>query len=95
MKLKKLLKVIPDEYKIGIADFNEDSSIVSYDTKEDAVKSLAIKTTTTPDYVNNLEVVTVTPCARVYCTDEHVFCDDMPPLHVEPQLYIEVRSKWK
>ena len=93
MKLKKLLSVISDEYKIGIADFNEDSIFVSYSSKEDAVKSFATETATTPDYVKNLEVVTVTPCARVYCTDEHVFCDDIPPLHVEPQLYIEVRTK--
>lgn len=93
MKLKKLLKVISDDYKIGIADFNEETSFVSYGTKGDAVKSFALKTTTTTDYVEDLEVVTVTPCARVYCTDGHIFGDAEPPLNVEPQLYIEVRAE--
>lgn len=93
MKLKELLEVIPDNYLIGIADFNEETSFVSYGTKGDAVKSFAFETMTTPDYVEEFEVVTVTPCARVYCTDGHIFGDAEPPLNVEPQLYIEVRAE--
>lgn len=33
MKLRKLLKLIPDEYKIGITDYGEEIMFVSYGTK--------------------------------------------------------------
>lgn len=90
MKLKKLLRVIPDEYKIGITDCGEEVIFVSYGTKEEAVMNFAQKTTLTKEAIEDMEVATVSPCARVYCVDQHVFCDTMPPFNVEPQLYIEV-----
>ena len=90
MKLKKLLKLIPDEYKIGITDYGEEIMFVSYGTKEEAITNLAQKTTLAKEEIEDMEVATVSPCARVYCVDQHVFCDTEPPLHVEPRLYIEV-----
>lgn len=42
MKLKKLFKLIPDEYKIGITDYAEDIMFVSYGTKEEAVMGFAV-----------------------------------------------------
>ena len=90
MKLKKLLKLIPDEYKIGITDYEEENMFVSYGTKEEAVANFAQKTTLTKEAVEDMSVATVSPCARVYCVDQYVFCDTEPPLNVEPQLYIEV-----
>ena len=90
MKLKKLLKLIPDEYKIGITDYAEEVMFVSYGTKEEAVANFAQKTTLTKEAVEDMMVATVSPCARVYCVDQHVFCDIEPPINVEPQLYIEV-----
>ena len=90
MKLKKLLKLIPDEYKIGITDYAEDIMFVSYGMKEEAVMGFAQNTKRTKEEVEDMRVATVSPCARVYCVDQHVFCDTEPPLNVEPQLYIEV-----
>lgn len=93
MKLKKLLKLIPDEYKIGITDYGEEIMFVSYGTKEEAITNFAQKTTLTKEAIEDMEVATVSPCARVYCVDQYVFCDTEPPLNVEPELYIEVRMK--
>ena len=90
MKLKKLLKLIPDEYKIGITDYEEKNIFVSYGTKEKTVANFAQKTTLTKEAIEDMMVATVSPCARVYCVDQHVFCDTEPPLNVEPQLYIEI-----
>lgn len=95
MKLKKLLKLIPDEYKIGITDYEEENMFVSYGTKEEAVANFAQKTALTKEMIEDMRVATVSPCARVYCADQHLFCDTEPPLHVEPQFYIEVHmTKW-
>lgn len=91
MKLRKLLKLIPDEYKIGITDYGEEIMFVSYGTKEEAVTNFAQKTALTKEMIEDMRVATVSPCARVYCVDQHVFCDTEPPLNVEPQLYIEVK----
>lgn len=90
MKLKKLLKLIPDEYKIGITDYEEENMFVSYGTKEEAVANFAQKTALTKEAIGDMRVATISPCDRVYCVDQHLFCDTEPPLNVEPQLYIEV-----
>lgn len=90
MKLKKLLKLIPDEYKIGITDYGEEIMFVSYGTKEEAVTNFAQKTALTKEMIGDMRVATVSPCARIYCVDQHLFCDTEPPLNVEPQLYIEI-----
>lgn len=90
MKLRKLLKLIPDEYKIGITDYGEEIMFVSYGTKEEAVTDFAQKTELTKEAIEDMRVATISPCARVNCVDLHVFCDTEPPLNVEPQLYIEV-----
>lgn len=90
MKLRKLLKLIPDEYKIGITDYEEENMFVSYGTKEEAVTNFAQKTALTKEMIEDMRVATVSPCVRVYCVDQHLFCDTEPPLNVEPQLYIEV-----
>lgn len=93
MRLRKLLKLIPDEYKIGITDYGEEIMFVSYGTKEEAVTNFAQKTALTKEAIEDMRVATVSPCARVYCVDQHVFGDTEPPLNVEPQLYIEVHMK--
>ena len=90
MKLKKLLKLIPDECKVGITDYEEENMFVLYGTKEEAVANFAQKTTLTKEAIGDMRVATISPCARVYCVDQRVFCDTEPPLNVEPQLYIEV-----
>lgn len=93
MKLKKLLKMIPEKCNIGITDSSGEVSFVSYGTKKEAVKEYAQRALATTVDIEDLEVDTIVPCARVYYTDERVFGDMMPSLYVEPQFYIEVKLK--
>jgi hypothetical protein len=79
----KLWKIVP----------LEEITFVSYGAKEEAVANFAQKTALTKEAIEDMRVATVSPCARVYCVDQHVFCDAEPPLNVEPQLYIEVRAE--
>lgn len=93
MKLKKLLKVIPDEYNIGITSADNEVSIITYGTKEEAVTIFAQRTTTTPDFVESLEVAAIHPCARTYCADESIYGNGMPSFYVCTRLLIEVNLK--
>lgn len=43
MKLKELLEVIPDNYEIGLANFDKGNGIIVYGTKEDAIQKFAEK----------------------------------------------------
>ena len=93
MKLKELLGVVPDDYLIGITDSSGEFNFISYDTKDEAVKTYASNTLAKVDDIENLEVNAIYPCDRVYCEEEHVFGDAMPSFHIETQLYIEVKSE--
>lgn len=95
MKLKKLLKVIPENYDIGLTYADNRLCFITYATKKEGVMSFAKKTSTTIDYVEDLDVVAIHPCARTYCTDENVFGDGMPSLHVESRFLIELEQKVK
>ena len=90
MKLKKLLKVLPKECKVGFTAVDNDLLFLPYTTKEEAITTFAQKTATTTDFIKDLEVTSIYPCANVYCNHETVFNDTMPSLHVEMQLLIEV-----
>lgn len=90
MKLKKLLKVIPEGYKIGFTSADNKLGFITYDNKKDAVMNLAYKMATVIDLVEELEVVSIHPCARTYCRDYNVYSGDMPELCVEPRLLVEV-----
>ena len=90
MKLKKLLKVIPERCKVGFTATDNDLLFLPYDTKEEAVATFAQRTATTTDFIKDLEVTSIYPCASVYCDHETVFNDTMPSLHAEMQLLIEV-----
>ena len=91
MKLKKLLKVIPERYKVGFTAVDNDLLFLPYATKEEAIMTFAQRTATTTDFIKDLEVVAIYPCASTYCDHETVFNDGMPSLHVEMQLLIEVK----
>lgn len=90
MKLKELLQVIPDDYYIGLADFSKDNCTITYGTKEDSIGSFARKERFTTEQVDNMEVIAIHPCATIYGTEEHLYGDDMPSLHVKTQLLIEI-----
>lgn len=83
MTVKDLIKVCSKEDYVCVYDIATDTYL--YDSY--------LCNNQTHDDVDDLEVDTVIPCARVFCTDGHVFSDVMPPLHIEPQLYIEVRAE--
>ena len=89
MKLKELFEVLTDDYDIGLADFSKDC-ITSYGTKNDAVFSFAQKGKFVTEQVDNMEVIAIHPCATIYGTEEHLYGDDMPSLHVKTQLLIEI-----
>lgn len=91
MKLKELLDVVTDDYLIGITDSSGKFNFISYNTKDEAVKTYANNTSTTVDDIENLEVNAIYPCDRVYCEEEHAFGDVMPFFHIETQLCIEVK----
>ena len=43
MKLKELLEIIPENYEVGLADFDKDICTISYFKKEDAIMGFAQK----------------------------------------------------
>lgn len=42
------------------------------------------------EQVDNMDVITIHPCATFYGPEVHLYGDDMPVLHVKTQLFIEV-----
>lgn len=101
MKLKNLLKIIPEKCKvgfiaadkkckIGFTTVDDELLFLPYVTKEEAITTFAQRTTTTTDFVKDLEVTAIYPCASTYCDHETVFNDGVPSLHVKMQLLIEV-----
>lgn len=91
MKLKELLEVVPKDYEIGLVDFDKEISIVTYDSKENAIMSFVQKATSTKEQVENMDVVAIHPNARTYCPDESMFGYDMPSLHIHTRLLIEIK----
>lgn len=90
MKLIELLEVIPDDCEIGLAAFDDKVCAFAYGTKDDAIMSFAQRKRFITEQVESMEVISTYPCANVYCKEEHLLESDMPPLHVTPQLLIEI-----
>lgn len=95
MKLKELLKVIPDRYLIGLADADIDSQIVVFGNKTDAILGYGQKKLLTTDVVNNLNVIAIHPGVNTYLTNCDMYCDDDAPLHVKTKLLIDVSPEEK
>ena len=89
MKLKELLEIIPDECDIGLSNFSKDNCKVIYGNREYAILSFAEREKFITEQVENMEVISIYPCANVYCKEEHLLESDMPSLHVTPQLLME------
>jgi hypothetical protein len=90
MKLKELLEIIPDECDIGLSNFSKGNCKVTYGNREYAILSFAEREKFITEQVENMDVISICPCAKTYCTDELMFGDDMPSLHVNMQLLIEI-----
>lgn len=91
MKLIDLLKVIPDEYGIGLAyDNNGSPEFVFGNNKYDAITELAYKKRFIKEQVENMNVCSVRPYANVQCSDTQLLERDVPPLYVKPGIIMDI-----
>ena len=92
MKLKELLKVIPDKYLIGIMDADVDnSSVLAFGNKKDVLLGYGQRAFFLVQQVENLNVVSIHPGATAYIpSGVDMYGDDSAELHVKTQLLIEV-----
>jgi hypothetical protein len=92
MKLKELLEVIPDEFEIGLTSYDEWVCTFVYGKKDDAILSFAIKKKFIKEQVENMDVMSIHPCAYVQCLGQNVYNGDELPFHINPQLLIELKD---
>ena len=93
MKLKELLKVIPDNYIIGLmdADVDEYDTLVFGRTKNDVIWSFGQRERMNHEQVLNMNVEAIHPGATAYLPDRtDMYGDDSVELHVKTQILIEV-----
>ena len=92
MKLKTLLAIVPEEYRIGLMDADPDNySMMVFGTKNEAIVGYAGKVRLDPEQVENLTVVSIHPGATAHIPDDTtMYGDDSVELHVKTQLLIEV-----
>lgn len=94
MKLKELLKVIPDNYRIGIMDSDPDNySILVFGNEEDIVVAFAHRASMSPAHVKSLKVTAIHPgCTAYMPTGVDIYGGDSAELHIKTQLLIEVST---
>lgn len=92
MKLKELLKVIPDNYLIGLVDSDPDNySIRVFGNKKDVIFGYGQRSRLLPEQVENLNVIALHPGATAYMPScVNMYGDESAELHVKTQLLIEV-----
>lgn len=92
MKLKTLLAIVPEEYRIGLMDSDPDNySMMVFGTKNDAIVGYAKKARLDPEQVANLTVMSIHPGATTWLpAGVSMYGDDSAELHVKTQLLIEV-----
>lgn len=91
MKLKELLEVVPNDYEIGLANFDKNLCSISYFKKEDAIMGFAQKVPMMPEEIENLNVIAIHPGAVAHLSDAgEVFGDDIAELRIKTQLLIEI-----
>lgn len=91
MKLKKLLEIIPENYEIGLENFDKNICTISYFKKEDAIMGFAQKAPMMPEEIENLNVIAIHPGAVAHLSDGvEMFGDDTAELHIKTRFLIEV-----
>lgn len=92
MKLKELLKVVPDNYLIGLMDSDPDNySTLVFGNKKDVLFGFGQRAFMPPAHVENLPVVSIHPGATARLPDKtDMYGEDSVELHVRTQLLIEV-----
>lgn len=95
MKLKELLKVVPDNYLIGLMDSDPDNySTLVFGRKKEVIKGFGHKVGMPPAHVEILNVVSIHPGAISYLPDKtDMYGDDSVELHVGTQLLIELSDE--
>lgn len=93
MKLKELLKVIPDNYILGLTNADEDNySILVFGRQKDALWGYGQRAFLSRDKVLNLNVVAINPGVNTYLRDSDMYGEDSTELHVKTQLLIELST---
>lgn len=92
MKLKELLKIVPNNYLIGLMDSDPDNySTMVFGNKKDVLFGFGRKAFMPLAHVENLNVVSIHPVTTSYLPNKTDICgDDSVELHVRTQLLIEV-----
>lgn len=92
MKLKELLKAIPDKYLIGLMDSDPDNyAIMVFGNKKDVLFGYGQRAGLLIQQVKNLNVIALHPGATTYMpSGVDMYGDDSAELHVKTQLLIEV-----
>lgn len=92
MKLKELLKVIPDKYMIGLMDADPDNyAILVFGNKKDVLFGYGQRAGLLIQQVKNLNVIALHPGATAYMpSGVELYGDDFAELHVKSKLLIEV-----
>lgn len=94
MKLKELLKVIPDNYILGLTNADEDNySILVFGRRKDAIWGYGQRALLSPEEVLNLNVVYINPGVNTYLRDSDMYGEDSTELHVKTQLLIELSDE--
>ena len=94
MKLKEFLKVIPDNYLIGLMDSDPDSyAILVFGNKKDVIFGYGQRSRLLPEQVKNLNVIALHPGATAYMpSGVDMYGDYSAELHVKTQLLIELST---
>lgn len=95
MRLEELLKVIPEQYLIGLASADVDSQVITFGNKKDAVMSYCRRVPMTPEEVKNLTVIEINSGVKMYLMSCDTYCEDEVPLHVKTKILIYVRPEEK
>lgn len=92
MKLKELLKVIPDKYLIGLMGSDPDNcAILVFGNKKDVLFSYGQRAGLLMQQVENLNIIALHPGATAYMpSGVDMYGDDSAELHVKTQLLIEI-----
>lgn len=95
MKLRELLHVIPDNYKLGLMDSDPDNySVLVFGNKDDIILGFAQRAGMSKAHVCNLRVTTIHPGATPFIPDKmEMYGEDSIELHVRTGILIEVSTE--
>lgn len=97
MKLKEILKVIPDNYLIGLMDADVDNySLLVFGNKKDVLFGYGKRARLLPEQVKNLNVISIHQGATAYMPfGVEMYGDDFVELYVKTKIVIEVSTEEK